>query len=68
MSTDEQAIRDRVALWHSATATGDIDTVIGLMAEDVIFLSAGKPPMRGRASFAQGASHVSHAAPHRIKG
>ena len=54
MSTDEQAIRDRVALWHSATATGDIDTVIGLMAEDVIFLVAGKPPVRGRASFAQG--------------
>jgi uncharacterized protein (TIGR02246 family) len=53
MSTDEQAIRDRVALWHSATATGDIDTVIDLMAEDVIFLSAGKPPLRGRATFAQ---------------
>jgi uncharacterized protein (TIGR02246 family) len=53
MSTDEQAIRDRVALWHSATATGDIDTVFGLMAEDVIFLSAGKAPMRGRATFAQ---------------
>jgi uncharacterized protein (TIGR02246 family) len=53
MSTDEQAIRDRVALWHSATATGDIDTVMGLMAEDVIFLLAGKPPIRGRASFVQ---------------
>ena len=53
MSTDEQAIRDRVALWHSATATGDIDTVTDLMAEDVIFLIAGKPPMRGRATFAQ---------------
>ena len=35
--------------------SGDIDTVLGLMAEDVIFLSAGKPPMRGRAlPFAQG--------------
>jgi len=38
MSTDEQAIRDLVALWHSATAKGDIDTVLGLMAEDVVFL------------------------------
>jgi uncharacterized protein (TIGR02246 family) len=64
MSTDEQAIRDRVALWHSATATGDIDTVMGLMAEDVVFLVAGRPPIRGRAAFAQG----SHTAPHRIKG
>ena len=51
MSTDEQAIRDLVALWHSATAAGDIDTVLGLMAEDVVFLVAGQPPMRGRGSF-----------------
>ena len=54
MSTDEQAIRDRVALWHTATATGDIDTIIGLMDEDVIFLRAGKAPMRGRTAFVQG--------------
>ena len=54
MSTDEQAIRDLVALWHNATARGDVDTVLLLMAEDVIFLVAGKPPMRGRSSFEQG--------------
>jgi uncharacterized protein (TIGR02246 family) len=51
MSTDEQAIRALVALWHSATAKGDVDTVLGLMAEDVVFLVAGKGPMRGRAAF-----------------
>jgi hypothetical protein len=33
MDTDEQAIRDLVTLWHSATRAGDIDTVLGLMAE-----------------------------------
>lgn len=54
MSTDDQAIRNLVALWHSATAKGDVDTVLGLMAEDVVFLVAGKPPMRGRSSFEQG--------------
>jgi len=32
MSSDEQAIRGLVALWHSATAAGDVDTVLGLMA------------------------------------
>jgi len=53
VSTDEQAIRDLVALWHSATAKGDIDTVLGLMAEDVVFLVAGKEPMRGRGAFEQ---------------
>ena len=51
MSTDEQGIRDLVALWHSATAKGDVDTVLGLMAEDVVFLVAGKEPMRGRDAF-----------------
>lgn len=54
MSNDEQAIRNLVALWHSATAKGDADTVLGLMSEDAVFLVAGKPPMRGRNSFAQG--------------
>lgn len=54
MSPDEQAIRDLVLLWHNATAKGDVDTVLGLMAEDVVFLVAGKPPMRGRGAFEQG--------------
>ena len=43
MITDEQAIRDLVALWHRATAAGDVDTVLGLMADDVVFLVAGQP-------------------------
>ena len=51
MNADEQAIRDLVALWHSATAAGDVETVLGLMAKDVVFLVAGQPPMRGRESF-----------------
>lgn len=54
MTSDEQAIRDLVALWHSATASGAVETVLGLMAEDVVFLVAGHPPMRGRASFESG--------------
>ena len=54
MATDEQAIRDLVALWHSATAAGDVDTVLGLMSEDVVFLGTGRPPMRGRGAFESG--------------
>ena len=54
MSADEQALRDLVALWHSATAAGDVDTVLRLVAEDVVFLVAGHPPMRGRSGFEQG--------------
>ena len=54
MSTDEQAIRNLIAKWHSATAAGDVETILGLMAEDVVFLVAGQPPMRGRESFEKG--------------
>jgi uncharacterized protein (TIGR02246 family) len=49
MTSDEQAIRRLVALWHSATAAGDVDTVLGLMANDVVFLVPGQPPMKGAA-------------------
>src|SRR5688572_3849572 len=54
MTTDEQAIRNLVAKWHRATAAGDVDSILGLMAEDVVFLVAGKPPMKGRSSFEKG--------------
>ena len=54
MSTDEQAIRNLVAQWHAATAAGDVDTVLGLMSTDVVFLIAGQPPMRGREGFERG--------------
>ena len=65
MSTEEQAIRDLVALWLRATAEGDVDTVLGLMAEDVVFLVAGQPPMRGRNAFEQSLRGV--LAEHRIE-
>ena len=58
MSTDEQAIRDLVARWHAATATGDVDTVLALMSEDVVFLVPGKPPMNGRSAFEKGLRSV----------
>jgi uncharacterized protein (TIGR02246 family) len=51
VSRDEQAIRKLIALWHSATTAGDVNTVLGLIAEDAIFLVSGQPPMRGRSSF-----------------
>jgi uncharacterized protein (TIGR02246 family) len=54
MNADEQAIRNLVAQWHRATAAGDIDTVLGLMSEDVVFLVSGKPPMKGRSAFEKG--------------
>ncbi len=54
MSADEQAIRALVATWHRATAAGDVEAVLPLMAQDVVFLVAGQPPMRGRDAFEKG--------------
>lgn len=54
MTGDELAIRRLVAQWHSDTAAGDVDTVLGLMSDDVIFLVAGQPPMKGRGTFEKG--------------
>lgn len=51
---DKQAIRDAIDTWIRATADGDIDTILGLMAEDIVFLVPGQPPMRGRDAFAAG--------------
>jgi hypothetical protein len=65
MTSDEQAIRDLVARWHSATAAGDVDTVLSLMAEDVIFLGVGRPPIRGRSAFESGLRKL--LAEHRIE-
>lgn len=54
MSTDEQSIRKLVNTWHTATAAGDIEAVLKLMTEDVVFLVAGQPPMKGRSTFEAG--------------
>jgi uncharacterized protein (TIGR02246 family) len=51
MKTDEEAIRGVVALWQSASRAGDVDTVLSLMTDDVVFLVAGRAPMN-KAEFA----------------
>lgn len=54
MQNDEQAIRELIATWQSATAANDLPQILRLMAEDVVFLVPGQPPMRGRDAFAAG--------------
>ena len=53
MSADEQAIRQLIERWISATHEGNVDAVLGLMAPDVVFLMPGQPPMQGRDAFAK---------------
>jgi uncharacterized protein (TIGR02246 family) len=46
MTPDEQQIRELVRTWMEATRAGDVDTVLGLMTDDVVFLQPGREPMR----------------------
>ena len=51
MSDDEQAIRDLVETWMSATKAGDAATVLDLMSDDVVFMVPGAEPF-GKEAFA----------------
>ena len=59
MSKDEQKIRELITEWMRATETGDLPRVLRLMTEDVVFLTPGKPPMRGRNAFAAALQEMS---------
>lgn len=56
MLSDEDQIRALVQTWQSASKAGDVDSVLSLMTDDVVFLVAGRPPMH-KAEFAA-LSHV----------
>lgn len=51
MSVDEKAIRELIDRWMLASARGDLATVLGMMADDVIFMVAGQEPF-GKQAFA----------------
>ena len=51
MTEDERAIRRVVATWLDASKHGDIETVMSLMTDDVVFLVPGQKPF-GKAAFA----------------
>jgi uncharacterized protein (TIGR02246 family) len=58
MNSDERALRDLIKTWLAASKAGDTATVLKLMAEDVVFLVPGQPPMRGRAAFAASSAQM----------
>jgi len=51
MQNDEKEIRELVERWISASSAGDIETVLSLMTDDVVFLTPGRPPMVGKQAF-----------------
>jgi len=54
MQNDEQEIRNLVATWMAATRAGEIEKVLSLMSDDVVFLITGQPVMH-KAAFAAAA-------------
>jgi uncharacterized protein (TIGR02246 family) len=54
MQNDEQEIRQLVSTWMAATKAGDVEKVLSLVADDVVFLVPGQPVMR-KADFAAAA-------------
>ena len=55
MSSDEQEIRKLVDTWMRASKSGDTQTVLSLMADDVVFMVPGREPF-GKAEFAASAA------------
>ena len=51
MTDDEKAIRALVDTWMRATKSGDAETVLGLMTDDVVFMVPGQEPF-GKEAFA----------------
>jgi len=48
---DKQAIRESVNTWLAASKTGDLSTLLDLLADDVLFIVPGKEPF-GKEAFA----------------
>lgn len=53
MRPDERAIRELHSTWIAAVNAGDLARLLNLMADDVVFLNPGKPPL-GRDGFPPG--------------
>ena len=51
MTDDEKQIRDLVESWMARSRAGDVEGVLALMTDDVIFVTPGRPPF-GKREFA----------------
>jgi uncharacterized protein (TIGR02246 family) len=55
MESDERAIRELHRTWIESVNAGDLGRLLSLMADDVVFLNPGRPPV-GRQAFPDGFS------------
>jgi uncharacterized protein (TIGR02246 family) len=57
-ATDEQQIRHLMDEWRRLTAEGNVEGLLSLLADDVVFLTPGNPPIT-KNDFAKGFREVS---------
>lgn len=60
MTDDERAIRELIQTWMTATKAGDIQTVLSLVTDDVLFMTPGNEPF-GKEVFAATAEKIKDA-------
>lgn len=60
MNDDERAIRDLIAQWFACTERGEVEPVLALMTDDVVFMVVGREPF-GKKEFAEGARRLQNA-------
>jgi uncharacterized protein (TIGR02246 family) len=53
VSDDEKAIRNLLECWHKASREKNLPVLLGLMTDDVVFLTSGQAPM-SKDAFATG--------------
>jgi len=53
MGSDERAICELHTTWIDAVNAGDLDPLLGLMTDDVVFVNPGRAPL-GRDGFPAG--------------
>ena len=44
MTDDERAIRELIDTWMQASRRADIETLLGLMTDDIVFMTPGREP------------------------
>ena len=57
ITTDEQQIQRLMEEWRRLTAEGDLEGLLALLSDDVVFLTAGNPPIK-KNDFAKGFREV----------
>jgi uncharacterized protein (TIGR02246 family) len=60
MNQDERAIRELIARWFDHTERGQVEPVLELMTDDVMFMVVGRAPF-GKKEFAEGARQMQSA-------